>query len=59
MSSTGDSSSACSTLISELHNPHINKTKVCGENLHIASEKHGILHIADYVKKFLCSNNEK
>lgn len=50
LKSTGDSSTACSTLITELHNVHINQTMVNGDNLHIASEKHGVVHISDYVK---------
>jgi len=53
LSSTGDPSTACSTLISELHNPHINDTFVNGSNLHIASEKYGLLHISDYVNQML------
>ncbi|XP_011296476.2 uncharacterized protein LOC101898587 isoform X4 [Musca domestica] len=50
LKSTGDSSTACSTLITELHNPHINTEWVNGDNLHIASENYGVVHIADYVK---------
>uniref|UniRef100_W8AIK8 Uncharacterized protein n=1 Tax=Ceratitis capitata TaxID=7213 RepID=W8AIK8_CERCA len=53
LKSTGDSSTACSTLITEIHNPHINTELVNGANLHIASEQYGILHITDYVKKSL------
>lgn len=53
LASTGDSSTASSTLISELHNPHINSDWVKGDNLHIASEAYGILHISDYAKKIL------
>jgi len=53
LKSTGDSAAACSTLITELHNPHINKKRVNGDNLHIASEKFGVIHISEYVKKFL------
>uniref|UniRef100_A0A1L8ECA9 Uncharacterized protein n=1 Tax=Haematobia irritans TaxID=7368 RepID=A0A1L8ECA9_HAEIR len=50
LKSTGDSSTACSTLITEIHNPHINSDWVNGDNLHIATEKHGVIHIADYAK---------
>ena len=50
LKSTGDSSTACSTLITELHNPHINKTMVSGANLHIATNN-GVFHIGDYVKQ--------
>ncbi|XP_017469981.1 PREDICTED: uncharacterized protein LOC108361739 isoform X3 [Rhagoletis zephyria] len=53
LKSTGDSSTACSTLVSELHNPHINTELVNGTNLHVASEQYGVLHIADYTKKLL------
>lgn len=53
LKSTGDSSTACSTLIAELHNPHINSEWVNGDNLHVASEEYGIIHIADYAKKKL------
>ncbi|EDX02928.1 uncharacterized protein LOC6526002 [Drosophila yakuba] len=53
LKSTGDSSTACSTLVAELHNPHIN-TKFCnGSNLHIASPEHGVLHIAEYAKRVI------
>ncbi|XP_030381841.1 uncharacterized protein LOC115629502 [Scaptodrosophila lebanonensis] len=53
LKSTGDSSTACSTLISELHNPHINTEYCNGWNLHVASPRHGVLHIAEYVKGVL------
>lgn len=52
LKSTGDSSTACSTLITELHNPHINSDWVHGNNLHVASATHGVLHIADYAEKY-------
>lgn len=54
LKSTGDSSTACSTLITELHNPHINKTMVSGSNLHIATNN-GVLHISEYAQNFLKS----
>ncbi|KAI8117786.1 hypothetical protein CVS40_10393 [Lucilia cuprina] len=53
LSGSNDPSTACSTLISELHNPHINKEFVNGENLHIASVQYGILHIQEFAKKVL------
>ncbi|XP_005177357.2 uncharacterized protein LOC101890579 [Musca domestica] len=51
LQASNDPSTACSTLISELHNPHINTEYVCGNNLHIASADHGILHIKDYLDR--------
>ncbi|XP_068154642.1 uncharacterized protein [Drosophila tropicalis] len=53
LKSTGDSSTACHTLIAELHNPHINRVYCNGHNLHIASPTMGVLHIADYAKRVL------
>jgi len=58
LQSTGDSSTACSTLVAELHNPYIN-TKFCnGGNLHIASPEHGVLHIAEYAKRVIRSESD-
>ncbi|EDW00169.1 uncharacterized protein LOC6565111 [Drosophila grimshawi] len=53
LKSTGDSSTACSTLITELHNPHINTDYCSGQNLHIASQKYGVIHISEYAKRLL------
>lgn len=53
LKSTGDSSTACSTLVAELHNPHINTDFCNGNNLHIASPEHGVIHIAEYAARVL------
>ncbi|KAH8289856.1 hypothetical protein KR054_012016 [Drosophila jambulina] len=53
LKSTGDSSTACHTLVAELHNPHINTDFCNGQNLHIASPEHGIIHIAEYANRVL------
>lgn len=53
LTSSGDPAAACSTLIAELHNPHINTSMVNGVNLHVATERYGVLHIAEYAKKIL------
>ncbi|XP_037826128.1 uncharacterized protein LOC119614106 [Lucilia sericata] len=53
LASSNDPSTACSTLISELFNPHINTEYVNGNNLHIASLQHGVIHIKDYVEQIL------
>ncbi|XP_017129946.1 uncharacterized protein LOC108147728 [Drosophila elegans] len=55
LKSTGDSSTACSTLVAELHNPYINTVFCNGSNLHIASPEHGVLHIAEYAKRVIPS----
>nr|XP_017109778.2 uncharacterized protein LOC108134103 [Drosophila bipectinata] len=45
-----DSAAACSTLMAELQNPHINKDYMNAANLHIASLEHGLLHVGDYAR---------
>ncbi|XP_044006151.1 uncharacterized protein LOC122851159 isoform X2 [Aphidius gifuensis] len=52
LNSSGDPAAACSTQIAELHNSRIN-SRTCGENLHIASPEHGLLHISNYAKLHL------
>ncbi|XP_053951684.1 uncharacterized protein LOC128859040 isoform X2 [Anastrepha ludens] len=51
LTSSSDPAAACSTLITELHNPHINTKMVNGANLHVASDRYGVLHISEYAKK--------
>ncbi|XP_036339370.1 uncharacterized protein LOC118748798 isoform X1 [Rhagoletis pomonella] len=51
LTSSGDPAAACSTLITELHNPHINTSMVNGANVHVATELYGVLHISEYAKK--------
>lgn len=53
LSASGDPAAACSSLISELHNPHINMPMVSGRNLHIISPHFGLLHIASYAQKYI------
>ncbi|KAH8260756.1 hypothetical protein KR026_005759 [Drosophila bipectinata] len=57
LKSTGDSSTACSTLVAELHNPYINTVFCNGDNLHIASPEFGVLHIAEYAKRVLAEDS--
>ncbi|XP_043278458.1 uncharacterized protein [Venturia canescens] len=52
LTASGDPAAACSTQIPELHNPLIN-WRNCGENLHVASPEHGLVHIADFAKLHL------
>ncbi|XP_037724814.1 uncharacterized protein LOC119556585 isoform X2 [Drosophila subpulchrella] len=53
LSATGDPAAACSTLITELQNTHINRDYMSGANLHIASVEHGLLHVGDYARKVI------
>ncbi|XP_031365350.1 uncharacterized protein LOC102673852 isoform X2 [Apis dorsata] len=52
LSSNGNTATACSTQVAELHTFRINP-RACGASLHIASAQHGILHISDYAKLHL------
>jgi len=53
LSASGDPAAACCTQIPELQNFYINTPNICGENLHIASREHGLLHVAEYAKTML------
>ncbi|XP_013114319.2 uncharacterized protein LOC106092102 isoform X1 [Stomoxys calcitrans] len=50
---SSNASTAWSTLVTEIHNPHINTEWVNGDNLHIATEEYGVMHISEYAKKKL------
>lgn len=59
MGSTGDSAAACCSQIPELQNAYINRHNICAENLHIASRKYGLLHVAEYAQKVLAEQTTK
>ncbi|XP_068148647.1 uncharacterized protein [Drosophila tropicalis] len=48
---SSDPAAACSTLITELLNPHINVDYLNGNNLHIASVRYGLIHITEYAQR--------
>ncbi|XP_063217663.1 uncharacterized protein LOC134528201 isoform X2 [Bacillus rossius redtenbacheri] len=50
LTDSGGSAEACSSQISELHNPHINSTRICGSNLHIATTSWGVIHVSEFAR---------
>ena len=53
LSASGDPAAASCTQIPELQNPYINRDYFCAQNLHVASPKHGVLHVSKYAQKML------
>ncbi|XP_022921142.2 uncharacterized protein [Onthophagus taurus] len=49
LQSSSDPAAACSTQVTELHNPYVNKM-LCGANLHIATAESGVIHVDHYLK---------
>jgi hypothetical protein len=53
LDSSGDPANACSTQVPELQNTHINRKKISGRNLHVASSEWGIVHVEEYSRRKL------
>ena len=53
LAASGDPAAACCTQIPQVQNPYINTSSISAENLHIASNKHGLLHVSDYARRVL------
>lgn len=53
LDTSGDSANASSTQVSELQNPHVNRKKISGRNLHVACSEWGVVHVEEYSRRKL------
>jgi len=50
---SGDPAAACCSQIPQFQNAYVNTENICSHNLHVASEKHGLLHVSQFAKKVM------